>query len=115
MKMRTMLLALLLAAAFSSVAKAYEVVGNPDRRISFGLNYDRSSENSEYKFMGSNIPDFTKVSGDSFLMDVRLPLSSFFTFSVRGGFLKSKNEVFTGEEIEYNGYDVGAGIRLYLP
>lgn len=111
-KTMTLVFGLLLASV--GRAKAYEVEGNPDKRISLGFNYDRASENSEYSFRGATMSDFTKISGDSFILDTRIPLNSFFTFSVRGGLTKSDNDIFTGEKISYSGYDIGFGVRLYL-
>ena len=98
-----------------SMGHAYEIQDNPDRRISFGFNYDRSRQNSEYTFGAFKKSDFTKVTGDSFLLDVRIPLNSAFTFGVRGGINKSTNDIFTGEKVDYSGYDIGFGFRAYLP
>lgn len=112
--MKTMLLLLGLMLASISMARAYEVEGNPDKRVSFGFNYDRATENSEYSFRGATMSDFTKVTGDSFILDTRIPLNSFFTFSVRGGLTKADNDIFTGEKIAYSGYDIGFGVRVYL-
>lgn len=113
--MKKVTLALGLMLAYVGMARAYEVQGNPDRKISFGFNYDRSKQNSEYTFMNSKITDFAKMTGDSFTLDTRVPLSEYFTFNVHGGFGYSDNDLFTGEKVSYSGYDIGAGLRLYLP
>ena len=93
---------------------AYDVVGNPDRKVSFGFNYDHVGTSSEYSFLGSRISDFTKIASNSFMGDVKIPMSPMVTFQLRGSYLNSENSIFTGERIETTGYDIGIGIRFYL-
>jgi hypothetical protein len=95
--------------------KAYEIPENPDRKISFGLNYDRTSMNSEYTFGSFKVSDFTKLTQDQFILDARIPLSSIFTLGLRGGYLSTKNDIFTGEKTTATGYDIGFGLRFYIP
>ena len=95
--------------------KAYEIKENPDRKISFGLNYDRTAMNSEYTFGVFKVSDFTKVSQDQIILDVRIPIAPSFTFGIRGGYLSTKNDIFTGEKTTATGYDIGFGLRFYLP
>src|SRR3990167_3255045 len=92
-----------LMMVFAVRLNAYEIEGNPDRKMSIGLNYDRSGATSEYKFGTLKISDFTKGTQDQFLVDVKFPISSFFTFGIRGGYLSSKNDVFTGEQTTATG------------
>ena len=93
---------------------AYEIRENPDRKISFGFNYDHVGTNSEYKFGSIKISDFTNAKSDSFLLDMKVPLSSMFTFGIRGGYLTGNNSIFTGEQVDSTGYNIGVGIRFYL-
>ena len=113
--MKTVTVVMMLMLGMLAKVAAYEVEGNPDRKISIGLNYDRTHLNSEYGFRTTKISDFTKVNGNSFLADVKLPLSSLFTFQLRGGYTTQSNDIFTGETVDYSGYDIGFGVRLYLP
>lgn len=96
------------------MAQAYEIRENPDRKISFGLNYDRSWDSSEWKFGAFKISDFTKVTSNQVIADMKIPLSSILTFQLRGGYLNSDNDIFTGENVKSSGYDIGFGIRFYL-
>ena len=111
--MKIMTIALMLG--LMGQAAAYEVEGNPDRKISFGLNYDRIGTSSEWTFGSFKISDFTKETLNRFMADVRIPVSSVFTFQVRGGYLNINNEIFTGERVKSDGYDFGIGVRFYLP
>ena len=113
--MKALILSITLLTASIGIANAYEIEGNPDRKISFGFNYDYQKSNSEYSFRTLKIDDFTKVSQNSFLLDARVPLSSLFTFSIRGGYFLSTNDIFTNEKVEYKGFDVGFGLRVYIP
>lgn len=107
-------LMLIAFVSLTSAVHAYDVPGNPDRKMSIGLNYDRENLNSEYSFMAAKISDFTKVGSNSFMADIRVPISSIFTFSVRGGYVSSTNELFTSEKVEYSGYDIGVGVRFFI-
>lgn len=111
---KLMLIAALLLVGLAFDAYAYEVQDNPDRRISIGLNYDRTSLNGEYKFAGTTIKDFSDNIQNAFIADLRLPISGFCTLNVHGGYLNMKNTLFTNEEVSSGGYDVGAGVRFYL-
>lgn len=113
--MRKTLIAMMVMVGLVNLVGAYEIEGNPDRKLSIGLNYDHTGQNSEYTYRTFKTSDFTKVSGNSFLADIRIPLASIFTLSVRGGYSTQTNDIFTGEKIEYSGYDVGVGVRFYIP
>ena len=112
--MKIVIMALMLLG-LAGQAVAYEVAGNPDRKISFGLNYDRIGTSSEWTFGSFKISDFTKVTQNQFLADVKIPVSSVFTFQMRGGYLNIENNIFTGERVKSDGYDFGVGVRFYLP
>lgn len=105
----------LLVVGMMGSAKAYEVERNPDRRISFGLSYIRDTQRSELRFGSLRLSDFSKQTGNSVLLDVKVPLSSYFTFRLLGGFSNATNDIFTGEEVKWSGHHIGLGIRLYLP
>ena len=113
MKIAIAILATFLVAG--SLSWAYEIKANPDRRISIGLNYDRDSSTSDYKFGVFKISDFAKRTGNTFLADIKIPMSPFFTFQIRGGYGESTVNSFINETIDSKGYDVGFGFRLYLP
>jgi len=49
------------------------------------------------------------------MLDVKVPLSSIFTFGLRGGMFFNDTDSFVGEKLETNGYDIGFGVRFYLP
>jgi len=98
-----------------SPAMAYDIRGNPDRRPSLGFNYINSVDKSEYMFGDFRIADFSKQTGNTVLLDARIPLSRFFTLTLRGGLSRSDNDIFTGEKVEWSGHNIGFGIRLYLP
>ena len=112
---KTWLVGLIAVAGGVGVARAYEVPGNPDRKASVGFNYDRIGTNSEYTFLGAKIKDFNKVGQNAFIFDVRLPLTSFLSVSAHGGFLNSRSELFTSEEVKAKGYNAGVGVRLFIP
>ena len=114
-EMKKMMMALALMLSLARLAAAYEIEGNPDRKISFGLNYDRAWSSSEWTFKPFKISDFTKTTQNQFLVDVKIPVSSVFTFQMRGGYLNADNDVFTGERIKSDGYDFGVGVQFYLP
>jgi len=109
------LLASMLLLGMASSAMAYEVFGNPDRKISFGVHYDHGWNNSEYRFGGFKINDFTEGKTDAFALDTRIPLSDAFTFSLRGGFSKTKTTSYVNEKIDVSDKSVGVSLRLYLP
>ncbi len=111
--MKTAIAVLVLLCA--TTVNAYEIQENPDRKISFGLNYGRWFDGSEYKFGGIKISDFSKTNGNNFIGDVRIPMSSLFTFQIRGGYSDYATTTFANENIDHKGYDFGFGVRLYLP
>lgn len=113
--MKKVMLAALAIIAVNIPAWAYEIQANPDRRISIGLNYDHQHTAGDYEFAGGKIDDFNKLSANSFLADVKIPVSGFCTLQVRGGYVNANSDLFTGEEVNSDGYDVGAGVRFYLP
>ena len=112
--MKKMLLAGLMIFGMLATVRAYEIQDNPDKYISFGLNYDRTGQNSDYTFRNLSQTNFTKVNSNAFIADMRIPLNPFLTFQLRGGYLTQNNDIFTGENVSYTGYDVGAGIRIYI-
>lgn len=111
--MKTAILLLSLMCIFGT-AYAYEQPGNPDRYPSVGLNWDRNHVKTEYEFAGLKQEDFTKETSNAFIADFRLPMSAWFTVNVHGGYLKTQNDIFTGEEVGGNGYNVGIGVRVYI-
>ena len=111
--MKTTIVALLLGVC--SIANAYEIQGNPDQRASIGFSFDHLGAKSDWEYLGSKQSDFTKISENDFLLDLRLPMNRTFTLSVRGGFRQATNDVFTGEKIETKGNQIGFTLRAYLP
>lgn len=95
-------------------AMAYEVEGNPDRKISIGFNYDYTGASTDYKFGITRINNFTKTSQNMFLGDIKIPVSPFFSFGVRGGFYKQETTGFTSEVFDSSGFDFGFGVRFFI-
>lgn len=105
----------LVVGGIAAIGQAYEIKDNPDRKISFGFNFDHLGDSTDYTFRSLKINDFSKTSQNQFLLDAKIPLNDFFTFGIRGGILKSNTTLFTSEETDANGYDIGFGIRYYIP
>ena len=86
----------------TGIAGAYEVEGNPDRKISFGFNYDRydAPDDSLGKNFGHTFEDIRA--------DVRVPVFTFLTLSVGAG-------VWNDARLNLNGYNTSAGFRVYIP
>lgn|SRR3990167_5985166 len=113
--MKRILFAFATMALLASGVSAYEIPDNPDRRISFGFNFDHSKSGMDYTFALWSVKNFTETKSNSWLLDVKVPLNSVFTFGLRGGMFYDDTRSFYGEQLESNGYNVGFGIRWYVP
>ena len=108
-------LAVGLLLGMASMVSAYEVEGNPDRRISFGVHFDHGWNYSEYGYGSFKIPDFSKARTNAFQLDTRIPLNSIFTFSIRGGFANTSSESYLNENVDTSDKSFGFSFRAYLP
>jgi hypothetical protein len=97
--------------------KAYEIKENPDQRISFGLNYFRNSVTGDYESPLFKVSDAGELTSNHIVADIRIPLTSFLTFSVGGGYSMDKMRItfVSNDKYDMKGYNLNAGIRLYLP
>ena len=102
---------------------AYEIDGNPDRKMSIGLGYSHVHLGGDFT-TGSgafSFPDSQKLNENFFNADLRLPLNSILTFTVGGGYITSSSDFattkFTGinQTSDVTGYSIGFGFRAYLP
>ena len=100
---------------YSGKSSGYEIADNPDRRISFGFNFDHTKSGSDYSWSSRTIKDFTKSKSNSWLLDVKVPMSSMFTFGLRGGMFSGNTDSFASERLESSGYNIGFGVRWYVP
>lgn len=115
-KMKGVLLAALLL--LPTTLSAYEVPDNPDRKISIGVNYDRYDLGGDYELGAFKATDAGTLIQNNFRADIRLPLSSFFTLSVGGGYSTQSLGLFIvhrDERWNMKGYNLNAGLRLYIP
>ena len=101
-------------------AWAYEIPENPDKRISFGFNFDRYDMKGDYD-LGAR-PTFGKDFGtliqQHFKGDVRIPVFSFLTLSAGGGYSTTAmglGLISNDERWNLHGYSVNAGFRIYIP
>src|SRR3990167_10329049 len=101
MKKGMMLIVALLCAA---TVNAYEIKDNPDRRISFGLSYDKQNINGDYSFGSFKITDFTKQDFYYFQGDVMVPVSPFCTLTLGYRYIGGTNTTFLNEKVDYKGY-----------
>lgn len=115
MKIMNVVSVLSLIALFGSIGNAYEIEGNPDRRMSIGLNYDRFSTTTEYTFGATKIEDFTDTGENFFNADLRIPTTRFLTLMARAGYHNSTNDTFAREKVKGSGYSFGVGARFFLP
>lgn len=114
MKLKIALAIVLMA----ELAQAYEIKENPDRKISIGFNFDRYSLKGDYELLNLKLPDFGNLTQNNFRGDLRIPMASFLTFSIGGG--DTTQDLGLGvidkdERWKMKGYNLNAGVRLYLP
>ena len=113
---KLVMLALLLG---TTSAYAYQIQGNPDWKPSLGLTYSRTALKGDY-----NAPTFRTVIKDAadntinnYVADIRLPLSTFLTFNIGGGYTSQNMRLSAfdpKESWEMNGYNLSVGARIYF-
>lgn len=104
----------------TSIAWSYEIVENPDRKVSVGINFIRHSLSGDYNSNELNFKllDAGSMTQNDFLADLRVPVSSVFTFSLGGGFSKQTLglSIFAADEQwDMSGYKLNFGVRAYFP
>lgn len=100
------------------IVSAYEISNNPDRKISFGFTYNRRNVEGDYRLKSFQFNDAGKRLDQDFVVDGILPLNSFLSFTASGGYSKTNLtlSIISRDEVwEMAGYNVSAGIRVYLP
>lgn len=112
------LIVVLAVLCLSGVARAYEIPGNPDQRPSLGFNYERYDLKGDYTLNNLKIGDAGLWKQNNMKADFRIPLATFFTIMIGGGYTMGEASWFIvskDERYALNGYNLNAGFRLYFP
>ena len=117
--MRKVVLAALMVLV-PAVGMAYEIEKNPDRRMSFGINFDRFDMGGDYEndTPKIKIADAGTWKQNIIKADVRVPVTSFMTLSLGGGYVMTDAGwaiVTKDERWKMKGYNINAGVRFYIP
>lgn len=116
--MKKALLSLLLFGVVAGNVGAYEVKGNPDRKMSIGVNYNYFSMGGDTYDKVVKLENIVNYRGDSISGDVRIPISSMLTFTVGGSLLSSLSTYehpTSYSQWDMNGYNLSIGFRVYIP
>ena len=100
------------------VGFAYEIKGNPDMRPSIGFNFDRTDQSGDYESHILKFTDAGTLVQNNFRGDIRLPITSFLTFSVGGGYSTTTlglSIITPDERWRMKGYNLSAGFRIFIP
>lgn len=100
------------------VCHGYEVPQNPDRKISFGVTYNRDDMSGDYGSKYISLKNAGNLTMNNVMVDARVPLSSWFTFTLGGGYRKTAlglGILDTDERWNMGGYSLSVGARFYLP
>jgi len=100
------------------IGSTYEIKENPDRRISFGFTFDRFSMGGNYEYLSFKIPEAGTSIQNDFKADLRVPVASFLTLSVGGGYsTQSLGLAFLNKDERWKmeGYNMSVGFRVFFP
>lgn len=99
-------------------AWAYEIPENPDQRPSLGFNYERYDLKGDYTLNSLKFSDAGLWKQNNLKGDFRIPVASFLTLNIGGGYTLGEASWFIlskDERYALNGYNINAGFRLYFP
>ena len=110
--------AIIVSMLLTNVSFAYEIQNNPDKRMSIGISYNRNHLNGDYELKSISLSDYGTLIQNTYGGDLRFPIASFLTFSVGGGYTTTSlglGVLDKDERWNMKGYNLNAGIRVYIP
>lgn len=110
-------IAVVVLALMAQIVGAYEIPSNPDRFMSLGFNFGYSTQGGDYNWTTYHLKELGNFDQRSYIADLRIPLASWLTWTVGGGYLQTDlglGIVSKQERWNMNGYALQTGVRLYL-